>query len=78
MTTVLPITGFAAAAHPSGIGLLIIRHLPGIAPDGATPEQLEKAIESRQYGIHAEQCTQLARMLLELADKLRAAKAALN
>ena len=39
MTTVLPIVGFAAAAHPSGVGMLIIKHLPGIAPVGATPEQ---------------------------------------
>jgi hypothetical protein len=78
MTTVLPIVGFAAAAHPSGVGLLVIKHLPGIAPVGATPAQLEKSIVSRQYGIRAEQCTLLAQDLLALADKLHAAKAALN
>ncbi len=78
MVTMLPIVGFAVVAHPSGAGMLIIKHLPGIAPDGATPEQIEKAIESRQYGIHIERCTQLAGVLLELADKLRAAKSALN
>ena len=49
MVTMLPIVGFAVVAHPSGLGMLIIKHLPGIAPDGATPEQIEKAIESRQY-----------------------------
>jgi hypothetical protein len=78
MTTVLPIVGFDAAAHPSGVGLLVIKHLPGTAPVGATQAQIDRETESRQYGIRAEQCTQLARVLLELADKLHAARSALN
>jgi hypothetical protein len=78
MVTVLPIVGFATAAHPSGLGMLVIKHLPGIAPDGATQKQIDRATEVRQYGIRAEQCILLAQDLLELAGKLRAAKAALN
>jgi hypothetical protein len=78
MITVLPIAGFATVAHPSGVGIIVIKHLPGDPPEGATQEQIDRATVSLQYGIRAEQCAQLAQALFELADKLRAAKAALN
>jgi hypothetical protein len=78
MITVLPIVGWKIAAHPTGTGLLDIRWIPGIPPPGATQEQIDKATQSHQYGIHAEQCDELAEILIELAGRLRAAKASLN
>ena len=78
MLDLLPIADFTAAAHPSGTGVLIIRHLPGIAPPEATPEQIERATSALQYAIRPEQCEALARILSELATKLRSAKKSLN
>jgi hypothetical protein len=78
MITVLPIVGWDIAVHPSGVGLLDIKWLPGIPQSGATQAQLDRATQSHQYGIHAEQCDQLAEILIELAARLRKAKAALN
>jgi len=75
---VLPIAGYSAAAHPSGMGLLIIEHLPGAPPPEATPEQIARATRSMQYAIRAEQCEEIAKVLTELASKLRAAKTSLN
>src|SRR5258708_8929097 len=60
MVTVLPIVGWTVAAHPSGTGLLVIRHIPGIAPSGATQEQIDRETVFLQYGIGAEQASSIA------------------
>ena len=75
----LPIIGWDIGADPSGsIGLMTIRSLPGLPRPEATQAQIDKATEYRQYGMYAEQCEELSRNLLELAARLRAAKAALS
>ena len=78
MVLMLPIVGWAVAAHPSGTGLLVIKHLPGIAPSGATQEQIDKETVILQYGIRAEQCTELGQVLIDLGERLHSAKSALN
>jgi hypothetical protein len=78
MFEILPIVDFTATLHPAGVGLLIINHLPRISPPEATPEQIASSMESRQYAIRAEQCTELARVLSEMADELHAMSCALN
>jgi len=78
MITVLPVVGWEIAVHPIGVGLLDIRYLPGIPPPGAAQDRIDKATQSHQYGIHAEQCDKLTTILVELAARLRAAKASLN
>jgi hypothetical protein len=78
MITVLPIVGWDIATHPTGVGVLDIKFIPGIPPPGTTQDQLDRATQSHQYGIHAEQCDELATILIELAGRLRAANAALN
>jgi hypothetical protein len=78
MVIVLPIVGWAAATHPSGTGLLVIKHLPGIAPTGATQEQIDKETVVLQYGIGAEQCIELGQSLIDLGKRLRSAKNSLN
>jgi hypothetical protein len=78
MITVLPIVGWEIAVHPTRVGILDIRWIPGIPPPDATQGQIDKATQSHRYGIHAEQCDELAGILIELAARLRKAKAALN
>jgi hypothetical protein len=75
---VFPIVSLRIGAHPSGFGVLHIRSIPGIPAAGTPKAQIDKATQSHHYGIDAKQCTRLAQLLLELAGKLRAAKAALN
>jgi hypothetical protein len=57
---------------------MTIRSLPGLPRPEATQAQIDKATEYRQYGMYAQQCEELGRNLLELATRLRAAKAALS
>ena len=78
MITVMPVVGWDIAVYPTGIGLLNIKSIPGVPPAGITQEQMDRATQSHQFGIHAEQCDELASILTVLAARLRAAKAALN
>lgn len=78
MITVMPIVGYSTVAHPSGTGMLILKHIPGIPPAGMTQEEVDRATVSLQYGIAAEQCIEIANALNALAARLQSAKQSLN
>jgi hypothetical protein len=78
MVIILPIVGWAVATHPSGTGLLVIRHVPGIPPSGTTQEEIDKETVALQYGIGAEQCIEFGQALIDLGERLRLAKSSLN
>lgn len=73
-----PIIGWEMANHPSGVGLLIIHSLPAFPSRPPTPEEIATNAQSVRYGIHPEQCLELAAVLMQLAEKLQQAKSALN
>jgi hypothetical protein len=59
-----PVVGWDVASLREGNAMLALRYVPGIPPIGMANEEMQAAALVHRFGLTAEQCDQLAEVLM--------------
>ena len=67
-----PIAGWDVIVHRGGLGVLLLKHLPGFPGMNVGETEAARAIATAPFALKPEQCEELANDLYALAGQLRA------
>jgi hypothetical protein len=75
---VYPTVGWESYALTHGEAVLALHYVPGVPPIGTTTEQMREARLVQRFGLTAEQCDELAQLLILTASRSRARRGSAN